>query len=69
MEDLLLRADELPPRLLAWLGTDRPAQVVSLELLLDGTMIVRPLLEVEPALIAQVGVAIAKYHDALTNLT
>lgn len=70
MQELLLREEELGPVLRDWLAT-APEQAFSLavERLEDGRILLRPLSELDPALLARIRVTIAKYHEALMNLT
>lgn len=67
--ELILDQDEISPRLQAWLAGAPAAQTVTLEQLSDGRLIVRPMPDVDPLLLAHLRVAIARYHEALTNLT
>jgi hypothetical protein len=69
-DDLLLSPDELPPRLRAWLdNASSAACVVSLEQLPDGRLLLRPAPDLDPQLVAHVRVTMAKYHEALMNLS
>lgn len=68
MEELELSAAELPAAMRAWLDV-QPAVVILIERVGDGAVVARPLPEVDPALLARVRVTIAKYHEALMNLT
>ncbi len=70
MNDLLLEEAELGERLRAWLA-DAPdaAFAVSLERLSDGRVLLRPLPEASPELLARLRVTIAKYREALMNLS
>jgi hypothetical protein len=70
MDELLLTDSELPEALRAWLA-DAPegAFAVSLERLADGRVLLRPLPEATPELLARLRVTMAKYREALMNLT
>ena len=68
MDDLELSAAELPEAMRAWLES-QPAVVVSIERLGDSRVVVRPLPDVAPELIARARVTMAKYREALMNLT
>jgi hypothetical protein len=70
MDEILLETNELSPRLSAWLA-DAPevAFAVAIERLSDGRVLVRPLPDASPELIAQLRVTMAKYREALMNLT
>lgn len=70
MDELLLNEDELPEVLRSWLAT-APAEAFALavERTGDGRVLLRPLPEASPALLARLRVTIAKYHEALMNLT
>ncbi|GAB4196040.1 MAG: hypothetical protein OHK0022_13230 [Roseiflexaceae bacterium] len=59
---------ELPEAVRAWLES-QPAVVVSVERLDAGRVLLRPLPEVQPELIARARVTMAKYREALMNLT
>ncbi len=70
MDELLLNEDELPEALRAWLSTaPREAFALAVERTGDGRVLLRPLPEASPALLARLRVTIAKYHEALMNLT
>jgi hypothetical protein len=70
MDDLLLNEAELPEALRAWLdGAPAAAFAVSLERLADGRVLLRPLPEASPELLARLRVTMAKYREALMNLT
>jgi hypothetical protein len=70
MDDLLLNESELPEALRAWLaGAPEGAFAVSLERLADGRVLLRPLPEATPELLARLRVTMAKYREALMNLT
>jgi hypothetical protein len=70
MQELLLREEDLGQPLREWLA-EAPAGAFSLavERLEDGRLLLRPLPEFDPALLARIRVTIAKYHEALMNLT
>jgi hypothetical protein len=69
-EELLLSEDELSPALREWLAqAPTAAFVVALERLPDGRVLLRSLPEVDPLLLAHVRVTMAKYHEALMNLS
>lgn len=70
MDDLLLEEGELGERLRAWLAAAPDgAFAVSLERLSDGRVLLRPLPEATPELLARLRVTLAKYREALMNLT
>lgn len=70
MDDLLLNESELPADLRAWLeAAPDAAFAVSLERLSDGRLLLRPLPEASPELIARLRVTMAKYREALMNLS
>lgn len=68
MDELELTAAELPEAMRAWLES-QPAVVVSIERVGAEMIVVRPLEGIDPALVARVRVTMAKYHEALMNLT
>ena len=68
MEDQELSTAELPAAIRDWLDM-QPAVVVSIERLDGGRVLVRPLPEVEPQLVARAQVTLSKYYEALMNLT
>lgn len=68
MDDLELPTAELPQAMRAWL-TAQPAIIVSVEQLGPDRVLVRPLPEIDPALVARARVTMAKYREALMNLT
>jgi hypothetical protein len=68
MDDLELTTAELPEAMRAWLES-QPAVVVSVERAGSDRVVVRPLAGIDPALLARVRVTIAKYREALMNLT
>lgn len=70
MDDLLLDESELPAALREWLELAPDAAfAVSLERLADGRLLLRPLPEASPQLIARLRVTMAKYREALMNLS
>ncbi|NJK78389.1 MAG: hypothetical protein HC893_07550 [Chloroflexaceae bacterium] len=68
-DELILTLDDLPPRLRAWLEQAPAAMTVSLERLGEQKLVLRPMPDVDPLLLAHIRVTIAKYHEALMNLT
>ena len=68
MDDLELAAAELPEAVRAWLEV-QPAVVVSIERTGPGRVIVRPLPDVAPDVMARARVTMAQYREALMNLT
>ena len=68
MDELELSAAELPEAVLAWLE-EQPAVVVSIERAGTGRVIVRPLPDITPDLLARARVTMAQYREALMNLT
>lgn len=70
MEELLLTDAELPDRLRSWIeAAPAPAFTLVVERLNDGRVLMRPIPEASPELLARLRVTIAKYHEALMNLT
>jgi hypothetical protein len=69
MEELLLGEDEVPARLREWLETAPVALALTIERLPDGRVLLRPNPEVDPTMLAQLRVTMAKYHEALMNLS
>jgi hypothetical protein len=69
MDELLLDEAELPERLRAWLAAGPVALALTVERLDDGRLLLRPVPEADPTLFAYLRVSIAKYHEALMNLT
>lgn len=70
MDELLLHDDELPERLRDWLaGAPAAAFALALERLDDGRVLLRPLPDVDPVLLARIRVTMARYREALMNLT
>ena len=68
MDELELSAAELSEVVLAWLE-EQPAVVVSIERTSAGRVIIRPLPEIAPDLLARVRVTMSQYREALMNLT
>jgi hypothetical protein len=70
MQELLLAESELGDRLRAWLD-EQPSQafVLSLERQNDGQVRLSPIPEINPDVLAQLRVTIAKYHETLMNLS
>lgn len=70
MDEILLDEHELGARLQVWLRTaPEGAFAVSLERLGDGRVLLRPLPEATPELLARLRVTMARYREALMNLT
>lgn len=70
MDELLLDDADLGEALRAWLATAPDAAfAVAIERLPDGRVLLRPLPEATPALIARLRVTMAKYREALMNLS
>jgi hypothetical protein len=63
-----LTAAELPEAMRAWLD-EQPAVVLSAEQLGGGRVLLRRLPGIAPEFVARVQVALAKYREALINLT
>lgn len=68
MDELDLPAAELPEAVRAWLEA-QPAVVVSFERVGGDRFLLRRLAGVEPEVIARAQVTLAKYREALMNLT
>jgi hypothetical protein len=68
MDDLELPTAELPEAMRAWLEV-QPAIVMSIEYVGTDRVLVRPLPGIDPRLLARARVTMAKYHEALMNLT
>jgi hypothetical protein len=68
MDELELSTAELPEAMRAWLEA-QPAVVVSIERIGDARVLVRPLPDVAPELLARARVTMAQYREALMNLT
>ena len=70
MDELLLNEEELPEAMRAWLATaPEGAFAVAFERAGGGQLLLRPLPEASPELLARLRVTIAKYHEALMNLS
>jgi hypothetical protein len=70
MDTIMLGADEIPATLRAWLDERAQARLlVELIVLEDGSLGLRVVPGVDPALIERALVTITKYHEALINLT
>ncbi len=69
LSDIILEAHEISPRWQAWLAQAARAQTVIIEQLEDGRVVLRPMPAIDPVLLAHVRVTMARYHEALTNLT
>lgn len=70
MDEILLEENELGASLRAWLATAPDgAFAVSFERLGDGRVLLRPLPEATPELLARLRVTMARYREALMNLT
>jgi hypothetical protein len=66
----VLTPDTPPPALQTWLASLEPARaVLMVERQDDGQVVLRALPEVDPLLLDHVRVSVAKYHEALMNLT
>jgi hypothetical protein len=68
MDELELSAAELPEAVRAWLEL-QPAVVISIERIGANRLLLRPLPDVAPELLARARVTIAQYREALMNLT
>jgi hypothetical protein len=68
MDELELSTAELPEAMQAWLEA-QPAVVISIERIGDARVLVRPLPDVTPELLARARVTMAQYREALMNLT
>jgi hypothetical protein len=68
MDDVELAAAELPEAIRAWLES-QPAVILSLEPISADRLLARRLPDIDPALVAHVRVTMAKYREALMNLT
>lgn len=70
MDEILLAEHELGDRLQAWLAAAPSASfTLAVERLPDGRVLLRPLPEASPELVARLRVTMAKYREALMNLT
>ena len=68
MDELKLSTAELPEAVRAWLE-EQPAVVISVERIGGDRVLIRQLPDVAPDIIARARVTIAKYREALMNLT
>ena len=68
MDDLELSAAELPEAMRAWLEA-QPAVVIAVERLSADRVLLRRLPGVDAQLVARARVTLAKYREALMNLT
>lgn len=68
MDDIDLPTEELPEPLRLWLE-EQPAVALIVEYVGAGRVRLRPLRDVEPQTLAHAQVTLAKYHEALMNLT
>jgi hypothetical protein len=68
MDDLELSAAELPEAMRAWLEA-QPAVLIAVERLGSDRVLLRRLPDVDPGLVARTRVTLAKYREALMNLT
>jgi len=68
MDDLELSTAELPEAMRIWLET-QPAILFSVEQIEGERVLLRPLPDVDPLLLARARVTLAKYREALMNLT
>ena len=68
MDDLELSAAELPEAMRAWLEA-QPAVLIAVERLDADRVLLRRLPDVDPRLVAHARVTLAKYREALMNLT
>ena len=59
---------ELPATMHAWVNM-QPAVVMSIEQIGQDRVLVRPLPDVAPELLARIAVTMAQYREALMNLT
>ncbi|MFV9503757.1 MAG: hypothetical protein AB4911_04245 [Oscillochloridaceae bacterium umkhey_bin13] len=70
MDELLLHETELGERLQTWLAAvPSDSFTLAIERLPDGRVLLRPLPEASPELVARLRVTMAKYREALMNLT
>lgn len=68
MDNLELPTAELPEAVRAWLA-EQSAVVVLIEPIDGQRVLIRPLPDVSPEIIARAQVTMAKYREALMNLT
>lgn len=68
MDDLELTTAELPEAMRVWLES-QPAVVVAIERIGEDRVVIRPLPGVAPEVFARARVTMAKYREALMNLT
>jgi hypothetical protein len=68
MDELEMSAAELPEAVRAWLEL-QPAVVISIERIGQDRVVVLPLPDVAPELLARARVTMAQYREALMNLT
>lgn len=68
MDNLELSTAELPAALRTLLA-EHPAVVVSIEQIDGERVLIRPLPELAPEIVARAQVTMAKYREALMNLT
>ena len=68
LDDLELSAAELPEAMRAWLQA-QPAVLIAVERLGADRVLLRRLLDVDPQLVVRARVTLAKYREALMNLT
>jgi hypothetical protein len=68
MDELEMSAAELPDAVRAWLEL-QPAVVISIERIGQDRVVVLPLPDVAPELLARARVTMAQYREALMNLT
>jgi hypothetical protein len=68
MDELELSAAELPEAMRAWLEA-QPAVLIAVERRGADRVLLRRLPDVEPQLVARARVTLAKYREALMNLT
>ncbi|NJN18825.1 MAG: hypothetical protein HC822_22495 [Oscillochloris sp.] len=70
MNDLVLNEADLPAMLRDWLeAAPDQAFVIAIERMERGRILLRPLPEASPLLIAQLRITMAKYRETLMNLT
>jgi hypothetical protein len=70
MDALILTANEIPSALETWLAEhDSARMLIEVIRLEDGSLGLRALPNIEPGLVERALVTMAKYREALTNLT